>query len=192
MRGRLWLSGGQRPPGISDGVVTVSNDEIAGGLANVDAVIAVGGVAQDSFVFFEEGIHGRPGEGDALLQFNRVGRQFDVLPGALRSALSAGLDGVPGSEPEVAVAGAVFGALEGARSDAGFRKVGYRIAAGLEEDDGVLCFGDPGSTEADAHAPAKRFDIQQPVGQRLRQEESADRSRRERTLLPGQSQCSLL
>ena len=51
-----------RPLGIGDDAVTMADHEVAGGLANVDAVVAVGGMAKDPFVFFVEGVHGRPCE----------------------------------------------------------------------------------------------------------------------------------
>src|SRR4051794_6755902 len=42
------------PRGIGDDAVTMANDEVTGGLANVDAVVAVSGMACDSFVFLIE------------------------------------------------------------------------------------------------------------------------------------------
>ena len=51
-----------RPPGIGDDAVTMANHEVTGRLADVDAVIAVGGMAHDPFVFFVESVHGRPCE----------------------------------------------------------------------------------------------------------------------------------
>jgi hypothetical protein len=46
----------------------MTDHEATGGLANVDTVVAVGGMAQDPFVFFVEGVHGRPSERDPRLQ----------------------------------------------------------------------------------------------------------------------------
>src|SRR5262249_12503800 len=70
----------ERPLGIGDDAVTMADDEVTGSLANVDAVVAVSGMAHDSFVFFVEGVHGPPGERDACLQFACVGGQTGVLP----------------------------------------------------------------------------------------------------------------
>src|ERR1700751_897978 len=39
-----------RPPGIGDDPVTMADHEVAGSLANVDAMVGISGVAQDSFV----------------------------------------------------------------------------------------------------------------------------------------------
>ena len=63
----------------------------------------------------------------------------------------------------------------------------HRIAAGFVQHENVFAVGDPGAAELDAHAPAQRLGEQQPGGQRIRDEEPADRSRCERPLLPGQA-----
>jgi hypothetical protein len=49
-----------RPLGINDDAITMADHETTGGLTDVDAVITVGGMAQDPFVFFVESVHGRP------------------------------------------------------------------------------------------------------------------------------------
>jgi hypothetical protein len=68
-------------------------------------VVTVRGMAQNPFVFFVEGIHGRPGKRDPRLQLARVGGKIHVLPGPSRRTLLARPDGVPGCEPELAVPG---------------------------------------------------------------------------------------
>src|SRR5262249_55714786 len=176
-----------RPLGIGDDAVTMADHEATGGLADIDAVVAIGGMAQDPFVFFVEGLHGRPGERDACLQLARVGRQVDVLPRPPRRTLLASPDCVPAREPEIGVPGGMFSALQGVWRDVGLGKVRHRIAAGFKEQQDVLAIGDPASAEAHAHAPTQRLSVQQSLGQRFGHEESADCSRRERTLLPGQS-----
>ena len=70
----------ERTRGIGDGAVMMADHEVTGALANVDAVIAVGGMAHDPFVFFVERVHGLPGERDPSLQFARVVRQPGMLP----------------------------------------------------------------------------------------------------------------
>ena len=57
----------QRPLRIGDDAVTLADQEAPGGLTDVDAVIAVGGMAEDSFVFFIKGLHCSPGECDPRL-----------------------------------------------------------------------------------------------------------------------------
>src|SRR5262249_51351641 len=116
----------------------MTDHEPTGGLADVDTVIAVSGMAENPFVFFVKGVHGRPRERDPRLQLARVVRQVDVLPCPSRRALLACSDNVPGSESEVGVPRGVVGGFEGIWSDIGLRKVGYRIAAGLEEQDYVF------------------------------------------------------
>src|ERR1700759_398232 len=85
----------------------------------------------------------------------------------------------------------MVGAFQDVWRDVGLREVGYRIAARFEEQKDAFAIGDPASAEADAQAPAQWFDVQQSLGQRFGHEEPADCSRRERTLLPGQSHCAL-
>jgi hypothetical protein len=65
-------------PGIGNDAVTAANHQAAGGLTNVDAVEAVGGMAHDPFVFFVESVHGRPCERDPCPQVARVGWQIDA------------------------------------------------------------------------------------------------------------------
>src|SRR5262249_65711 len=103
------------------------------GPADVDAVVAVCGMAQDPFVFFVEGIHGRPGERDPRLKLARIGGQFDVLPPPSRRALLARPDSIPGRETEVVAPWGMLGAVQGAWRDIGLWEVRHRIAAGFEE-----------------------------------------------------------
>ena len=74
-------------------------------------MVAVGGMAQDPFVFFVEGVHSRPGERDPRLQLARVDGQVHMLPCSSRRALLACSDGVPGRESEVGMPRGVLGAL---------------------------------------------------------------------------------
>jgi len=78
----------------------------------------------------------------------------------------------------------VLGALQGPRHDVTLGKVGDRVATRLEEHDDALAVGDPGSVEADAHAPAQRLGEQESRREWLGHEEAADGPRRERSLLP--------
>jgi hypothetical protein len=153
----------------------MTDHEVAGGLANVDAVIRVSGMAKDSFVFFVESIHGPPGERDARLQFARVGGQTDVLPRpSRRDVLLVSPDAVPGREPEVGVQGSMLGAFQDVWRNVGLREVGHRIAARFEEHEDILAVGDPDSPKAHTHASTQPLDVQQSLGQRLGHEEPAD------------------
>src|SRR3984957_799744 len=121
-----------------------------------------------------------------------MGGQVGVLPRtARRDVLLARPDAVPGREPEIGVLGGMLDAFQDVRRNVGFREVGYRIAARFKEQNNVLAIGDPDSPEAHAHAPTQRLDVQQSLGQRFWYEKPADCSRRERTLLPGQTHCFL-
>src|SRR5690348_7135818 len=58
--------------------------------------------------------------------------------------------------------------VPGRSRDIRFRKVSDRIAAGLEEEEGVLALGNPEAAEASAHAPLQWLDIEQPLRQGFR------------------------
>jgi hypothetical protein len=147
-------------------------------LANVDAVVGVSGMPQNSFIFFIEGVHGPPGERDARLQFARVGGQTGVLPGASRrDVLLVRSDAVPGREPEIGVLGRILGVFQHTRRYVCLWKVGYRIAAWFEQQENILAFGDPTFSEAHTHAPAQSLDVQKLLGQRFGYDELADWSR---------------
>src|SRR5262249_19771177 len=130
------------------------NHEIARGLANVDAVIAVGGMADDSLVFFVECIHGRPGERDPSQELLRMAGQAGVLPRPAPHALVARANGVPGSEAEVGVLCGMADELQSAWSDVRLLEVGHGIVARFEEQDDVLGINDPASAKAYTHASA--------------------------------------
>src|SRR5262249_50094820 len=105
--------------------------------------------------------------------------------------LFTGLDAVPGRQPEIGVLCGVLGVFQHIRRDIALRKVRDRIAARFEQQPDLLAFGDPAPTEAYPQAPAQSLDIEQSLRQRLGHEKAADGSRRKRTLLPGQSHCTL-
>src|SRR5262249_46573526 len=100
-----------------------------------------------------------------------------MLPGPSRRAVPACTNGVPGREPEVGMLRSVLSTLQGVGTDVALGEIGHGIAAWLEEHDGVLTIGNPGSAEADAHAPTQRLDVQQSLRQRFGHEEPADWSR---------------
>src|SRR5882762_1240571 len=99
------------PFSIGNDAVTMPDHEMTGCLAKVDAMVAVGGMAHDAFVFFVESLHGRPGECNPSLQVARVRRQVDVSPCPSRCALLASLNGIPGREPKLGMPGRMLGAL---------------------------------------------------------------------------------
>jgi hypothetical protein len=55
------------------------------------------------------------------------------------------------------------------------------------QQDVVLAVGDPGAAEAHAHPAAQRLGEDHPFGERVGDQEPADRSGSERSLLPGQA-----
>jgi hypothetical protein len=54
----------ERPGGLGDDLGALTDFQVAAGLADVDAVVAVGGVTDDPLVFLVEGVHGPPRESD--------------------------------------------------------------------------------------------------------------------------------
>jgi hypothetical protein len=89
----------------------MADHEATGGLADVDAVVTIGGMPHDPFVFFVEGVHGRPGECDSPLKLASVARQVDVLPCPSQRAMISRPDCVPGRQPKIVVPRSIFGAL---------------------------------------------------------------------------------
>jgi hypothetical protein len=165
----------------------VPNGQVPARLPDIYAVVGIGGMADDPLVFFVEGLHRPPRERHPALQFAGIVGQFGVLPGGARLAVLAGLDGVPGGRSEVGVPGSVPGRLERAVCDGGKREVGHRITPGFVQQHDVLAVGDPGAAEPDPHASAQRLGEQHPVGERAGDEEPADGSGCQRSLLPGQA-----
>src|SRR5262245_38624880 len=112
-RRKAGLVEDERMRGFGDGAVTMADHEVTGGLANVDAVVAVSGMPHDPFVFFVERVHSLPGERDPSLQFARVGRERGVLPRPSRCYVLACPDRIPGRGPEIGVLDGAVGAFEG-------------------------------------------------------------------------------
>jgi hypothetical protein len=70
------------------------------------------------------------------------------------------LDGIPGCEPKIGMMARMFGALESIWRDVGFREIGHRMVARLEEQNDAFAIGDPSATEAHAHSPTQRLNVQ--------------------------------
>jgi hypothetical protein len=104
---------------------------------------------------FVESVHRGPGEGNARLQVLRPNGQIGVLPGRSRGAFVASANGIPGRETEIWVARGAAGGFQRARRDVRFSEAGHRIVAGFEEEEDVFAIRDPGSAEANAHAPTQ-------------------------------------
>ena len=83
------------------------------------------------------------------------------------------------------MAGGVLRGLQHALGDGAEREVGHRVVARLVQQHDIFALGDPFPAEPDAHPPAQRLGEQQPLRERVWDEEVADRPRGERSLLPG-------
>src|SRR5579885_1717157 len=91
----------QRPLRIGDRAITMAHKEPARRLADIDAMVAIIGVAHDSLVFFVEGVDAGPCERDALRESALVFRQLALLPCTWRRALLASTHRVPGCEATI-------------------------------------------------------------------------------------------
>src|SRR5689334_4783235 len=112
-------------------------------LPDVDAVVAVGGMARNSFVFFVECVHGWPGERNSSLQLARVDRQVHMLPCSSTCPLAPRLDGIPRCDSKIGMPGRMLGAFEHVGRDVGLWEVGNWIVARLKQQQDVLAIGDP-------------------------------------------------
>src|ERR1700733_11514486 len=133
-------------------------------------------MAQDSFVLFVEGVHGRPGECDSCQELARIVGQIGVSPRRSGCVSFTRANVIPGRRPEVAVPVGMLAEMQGAGKNVGLWEVGNRIAIRLEQHKDLLAIGDPRSAETHAHASANWFGIQEPLWQWFGNEESADRS----------------
>src|SRR5262245_50751078 len=70
----------------------MADHDVTGGLTDIDAVIAIRGMSEDTFIFFIKRVHGAPGERDPRLQLSRIRGQLDMLPGSSRRAPARTVD----------------------------------------------------------------------------------------------------
>src|SRR5215831_17149229 len=101
----------QRSPGICNDAITVTDHEVTGALADVDAVVTVRGMTHDSLVFFVKCVHRRPGKSHPSLQFARMVRQVDMLPGPSWRSLLARSNDIPRSESQFVMLRCVLATL---------------------------------------------------------------------------------
>ena len=130
-----------------------------GAAADVDAVVRVGGVAEDALVLLVEGVHRAPRDGHLALQDRGVPGERDVLPGRAGGAARVAGDLEPGGLAELRMLGAALDRHERAVGEVADREVGDGVAAGLEEQDGVVALHDGAarrSRRASGAAAARR------------------------------------
>ena len=160
---------------------------MARGLANIDAVVRVGGVADNAFVLLVEGVHRSPGKRDPVAQHAGMVGQGGVLPGRVVGVRVSDPCAEPRGIAEVAVLGLPTLAGEDTRADVGGREICDRVAAGFVEEDDILAVGDPLAGELHAHPSAQRLGEEQSLRERLGGEEAPHRGAAQRALLPGKS-----
>jgi hypothetical protein len=171
--------------GVGNDVIVLSDNEMTRGAADVDAVIRIGGVAENALVLLVEGVHQAPCERDGVAQARSLGRRIRVPPGAASRGLAFAADDVePVRFSEVRVGALVIGRLQHAVIDVADREVRDGVAGGLEEDHRVVASGDDAAAEFDAHPPAERLQVEHALGHRHSHEKGADGIAAQRSLLP--------
>ena len=88
---------------VGDGRSCRADDEVARARADIDAVVVVGGVSENAFVFFVEAVHRTPCERDVPGEHRCVLGQVCVGPGCPFGAAAGAGHGEPPSRAEVAV-----------------------------------------------------------------------------------------
>src|SRR5712691_12683213 len=145
----------ERPLGVGDNPRAVLDDKVARALADVVAVIRIGGVTDDALVLLVEAIHLLPGERNAAAELASVIGRGGVVPCAPGLAPLAEGHGEPlgiaeGGGPRVR-----FLADEYAGPNVVQREVRDGVAAGLVEQEHVFAVGDPLLGELDSEPSAK-------------------------------------
>src|SRR5260221_4904204 len=177
----------ERPLGVGDNPRAVLDDQVARALADVVAVILIGGVTDDALVLLVEAVHRPPGERDAAAELAGVVGRGGVVPCAPGLAPVADGHGEPlgiaeGGGPRVR-----FLADEYAGPNVAQREVRDRVAAGLVEQEHAFAVGDPLLGELDSEPSTKGLGEKQPFRERLGREESAHPDAGPRGLLQGQT-----
>jgi hypothetical protein len=80
--------------GVCKDPIVLSSDNVTGGAADVDAVIGVGGEAENALVLFVERVHRVPCERDGVAQCRSLCRRVHVPPGAALHGLPVAADDV--------------------------------------------------------------------------------------------------
>jgi hypothetical protein len=102
------------------------------------------------------------------MKFTCVERKTGVLPGASRrDVVLICSDAIPGRGPEIGVMSCILGVFQDVWRYVGLRKVGYRLAAGFEQQENILALDDPTPCEAHTHAPTQTLYVQKHLGRRL-------------------------
>jgi hypothetical protein len=123
-------------------------------------VVRVGGVAENAVVLLIERVHRPPRERDLAVEHRRVLGKGDVLPGTARCPAHATDDLEPGGLAEVAVLAAVIGRSERAVGQVGKREVRDRVAAGLEEQHGVVALHHSAAAKLGTQPAPQRLGVQ--------------------------------
>ena len=168
---------------VGDDPVAGAHHETAGGSADVDAVVGVGGMPEDAVVLLVEAVHRAPRQRDLVAEHGRVCGQRDVLPGAARGLAGAADHLEPCGVAEVAMLAAVIARPERALGEVGEREVRDRVATGLEEQDGIVALHHGAAAEHGAQPAPQRLGVEQALRHPRSQEPPAGVAA-QRPLLP--------
>src|SRR5262249_39746960 len=191
-RGKAGLVQHKRSVRARDEMVGVTNYEVSRGAADVDAMVRVGGVAEDALVLLVEGVHRAPRERDRVAQRAGLRWRVDVLPGAALGDLAVAADDVePVRRAEIRVSALMVGGLQHTLLDVADREVGDGIPGRLEEDQRAVASGDLAAAEPDTHPTPERLEVEHPLRHRHCRDERPVRVAAERPLLPAKTHdCS--
>jgi len=133
---------------------------VAGRVADVDAVVGVGGVTEDAVVLLVEGVHRVPRQRHLAPQDGRVVGERDVLPGATSGMARAADDLVPRGLAKLGMLSAAVGWPERTIGEVGDREVRDGVAARLEEQDGVVALDHGPAIQLRAHPTPQRLGVE--------------------------------
>ena len=124
---------------------------VAGTPTDVDAVVEISCVANDSLGFLIETVHRMPRERDVILEHPGERRKRSVLPRATRHTPVPALHLEPGHLAQVWVTGSLIGGDQGAPQDRAPGEIRDRVARGFVKQNHVIALGDRLTSEDDPH-----------------------------------------
>ena len=146
--------------GLGDAPDRARDDEVTRGVPDVDAVVRVRGVAEYAVVLLVEAVHPPPGECDLALENRRMAGERDVLPGPATRAPGTADHLEPSGLAELGVGAAVIGRPQRSLGEVTDREVRDRVAAGLEQQHGIVALHYGAPAELGAHTAPQRLGVQ--------------------------------
>ena len=123
-------------------------------------MVGVGGVAEDALVLLVEAVHRPPRQRDLAVEHGRVLGERHVLPGATVGLRVSPATSNQAVSPRSRCAAAMVARLQRAVGEVGEREVGDRVAAGLEQQHGVVALDDRAAAELGAQPAPQRLGVE--------------------------------